>query len=139
MPINLKLLHFIEFSGAKGSESVWLLKNRIIYILTVRQLLNLIINLTGNRVSVIFYFRKSGAYHFIGLSYGRAVFARGLKTNIIVIIAALLLLAMLLTDLVVTMRAQQNLVQSEGEKGYLLLSNLNNIIKASDDTAEADL
>jgi len=114
-------------------------KNRIVYILNVRQLLNLIINLTGNRVSVIFYFRKSGAYHFIGLSYGRAVFARGLKTNIIVTIAALLLLAMLLTDLVVTMRAQQDLVQSEGEKGYLLLSNLNNIIKTSDDTAETDL
>jgi len=102
-------------------------------------LLNLIINLTGNRVSVIFYFRKSGAYHFIGLSYGRAVFARGLKTNIIVTIAVLLLLAMLLTDLVVTMRAQQYLVQSESEKGFLLLSNLNSIIKISDDTAEADL
>ncbi|MDF1591106.1 MAG: ATP-binding protein [Desulfobacterales bacterium] len=67
------------------------------------------------------------------------MFARGLKTNIIVIIAALLMLAMLLTDLVVTMRAQQDLVQSEGEKGYLLLSNLNNIIRASDDTAETDL
>ena len=67
------------------------------------------------------------------------MFARGLKTNIIVTIAALLLLAMLLTDLVVTMRAQQELVQSESEKGYLLLSNLNSIIKVSDDTAEADL
>jgi len=67
------------------------------------------------------------------------VFARGLKTNIIVTIAALLLLAMLLTDLVVTMRVQQDLVQSETEKGFLLLSNLNSIINISRDTTEVDL
>jgi len=52
------------------------------------------------------------------------VLARGLKTNVLITLAALLLLAMVLTDLVVTMKAQQDLIQSEGEKGFLLLSNL---------------
>jgi len=67
------------------------------------------------------------------------VSVRGLKTNIIVTIAALLLLAMLLTDLVVTMRVQKELIESESEKGLLLLSNLNNIIRVSGDTAGDDL
>jgi len=67
------------------------------------------------------------------------VFARGLKTNIVVTIAVLLLLAMLLTNLVVTMRAQQDLVQSEIEKGFLLLSNLTSLIQQSADTSQSDL
>ncbi len=64
---------------------------------------------------------------------------RGLKTNVIVTIAVLLLLGMLLTNLVVTMRVQQDLIQSESEKGFLLLSNLNSRIQASEDTAATDL
>ncbi|MEW6673460.1 MAG: ATP-binding protein [Thermodesulfobacteriota bacterium] len=67
------------------------------------------------------------------------MFARGLKTNIVVTITALLITAMLLTDLVVTMRAQRDLIESEREKGFLLLSDLNSVITASDDTIGADL
>ena len=67
------------------------------------------------------------------------MFARGLKTNIAVTIAVLLLLAMLLTDLVVAMRAQQDLIDSESEKGFLMLSNLNSIIGASDGPFKDDL
>lgn len=67
------------------------------------------------------------------------MFVRGLKTNVIITIAVLLLLAMLLTDFVVTTRVQQDLIRSESEKGLLLLSNLNVRIQALKDTAFTNL
>ncbi len=54
------------------------------------------------------------------------MFARGLKANIVVNVAIILMLAMLLIDLVMTKTAQRDLLRAERTKGMLLL----NVIRA---------
>lgn len=50
------------------------------------------------------------------------MFPRGIKINIVITLAVLLITAMLLTDFIFTIKTQQDLVRAETSKGYMLLS-----------------
>ena len=61
------------------------------------------------------------------------MFNHGIKTNILVNLAVLLVLAMILIDLVVTVTAQRVILESELSKGYLLISTIeNSLVKSSE-------
>ena len=52
------------------------------------------------------------------------MFYRGIKTNIFINIAVLLVLAMILIDFVITIAVQNFLIRSEISKSYFLISSL---------------
>lgn len=60
----------------------------------------------------------------------------GIKTNIAINLAILLCAAMLLTDFVMIIIAQRDLVRAEISKGYMIISEVeNNIFKTSEGNA----
>ncbi len=50
------------------------------------------------------------------------MFPRGIKTNIIIVLAIILIVAMLLVDFIMMIMVQKDLIRSESSKGHLLLS-----------------
>ena len=62
------------------------------------------------------------------------MFPRGIKANIIITMAVLLITAMLLIDFIMTIMVQRELIQSESAKGQLVLSMIESYTEPAQDS-----